>query len=164
MKPKKIAVLGIMIALAIVLSIAESFLSPVISVPGVKLGLSNIVSMFVFYEWGFLSSLAVVAVKSAFVLLSRGAVAFSLSLGAGVMSITVIALLFYVLKKKMTYLLLSVSGAIVHNMVQLSLIYLWYGMNLFPYYAPVFVLFGVVTGSLTAYLLKISTPILRRSL
>lgn len=164
MKTKKVAVLGLMIALAIVLSIAESFFSPVISVPGVKLGLSNIVSMFVFYEWGLTSSLGVIFAKSGFVFLSRGLVASTLSLGGGFASVVVIALLFRVLQNHISCLMSSIAGAITHNMMQLSLIYLWYGMNLFAYYAPLFVILGIVSGSLTAYLLRISTPIIRRSL
>lgn len=156
--------LGLMTALAVVFSIAESFLTPVFPVPGVKLGLSNIVSMFVFYEWGFFSAIAVISVKSAFVFISRGAVAFSLSFGAGILSMAMMAGLTFVFQRKISVLLTGVAGAISHNLAQLWLIYVLYGMNLFVYYAPLFVIFGVVSGSLTAYLLKISTPIMRRGL
>lgn len=164
MRTKRVAVLGLMIALAIVLSIAESFLSPLISVPGIRLGLSNIVSMFVFFEWGLASSLGVIGVKSGFVFLSRGLVASSLSLGGGFASVVVIALLYRVFRNHISCFMLSIAGAITHNMMQLSLIYLWYGMNLFTYYAPLFILLGLVSGSLTASLLRISAPIIRKSL
>ncbi|MDO4754583.1 MAG: Gx transporter family protein [Bacillota bacterium] len=164
LESRKIVVLGAMTALAIVLSIVESFLSPIFPFPGVRLGLANIVTMFVLFEWGWFSGMTVVLIKSVFVLLSRGFVAFTLSLTGGIAALTVIALLTVLFRGELSILLSGIAGAVTHNLTQLFFIYILYHMNLFAYYAPWFVIFGVATGSLTAYLLRISSPIIRRNL
>ncbi len=43
MKTKKLTILGLCVALALILSYVESLLPPLMAVPGVKVGLPNIV-------------------------------------------------------------------------------------------------------------------------
>lgn len=161
---KKVTVLGFMTTLAIVFSMAESLLSSWMPFPGMRLGLSNIVIMFVFFRLGRKSGFLVAFMKSVFVFFGRGSVAFFLSLGGGAVSLLVIALLIALFKDRVSVLLCSVIGAIFHNLAQLTIVYLIYGMNLFLYFTPMFVIFGVLAGCVTAYLLKLTAPYLRKLL
>ena len=53
---KKLATLSILISVAMILSYVESLIPPLVAVPGVKLGLSNIATVFALYTLGAPSS------------------------------------------------------------------------------------------------------------
>lgn len=159
---ERITALSVMAALAVVFSITESFLAPLIPIPGARLGLSNIVTMFVFFVMGFGPGVVILIIKSAVVFLSRGMVAFVLSMGGGISAILVIAFFYYISRKKISVLLLSVLGAITHNMIQLVLVRFLYHMNLLVYFAPILVASGIVAGIINAYLLRLVMPLLSR--
>ena len=50
MKTKKVAFLGLSIALAMILSFVESQIPPLVAVPGVKVGLPNLVIVYLLYK------------------------------------------------------------------------------------------------------------------
>ena len=52
-RASKVAFLGLLFALSVVLSLVESSLAPMVPVPGVKLGLSNIVTMYCLFCLGW---------------------------------------------------------------------------------------------------------------
>lgn len=83
------AALGICMALAIALSLQEGWL-PALPAPGAKLGLSNIVTMFVLSSMGLPAALAVAAGKAVFALF-RGGTAFLMSFAGGAASTLVMA-------------------------------------------------------------------------
>ena len=51
-KTKKIAVLGLLTAIALTIFMIEAQIPPVVPIPGVKLGLSNIVTLFTVFTLG----------------------------------------------------------------------------------------------------------------
>ena len=53
MNTKKLTTLGLSVALALILSYVESLLPPLVAVPGVKVGLCNIVILFLLYRFGW---------------------------------------------------------------------------------------------------------------
>ena len=115
---KRVAVFGISAALALALSFFESLLPPLLSLyPGVKLGLSNVVTMTCAATFGAPCAIAVAVIKGAFAGLTRGLVAMLMSLIGGLLSTLVVCLL---LKIRLGYLTISVVGAVVHNMAQLT--------------------------------------------
>jgi heptaprenyl diphosphate synthase len=62
---KKTAVLGISIALAMVLSFVESLVPPLVALPGIKIGLANLVIVFVLYKLGWQYAAAVSLIRVA---------------------------------------------------------------------------------------------------
>ena len=52
-KIKRLTVLSLLVSLAMILSYVESLIPPLIAVPGVKLGLSNAVTLFALYIFGW---------------------------------------------------------------------------------------------------------------
>ncbi|NLV37375.1 MAG: Gx transporter family protein [Clostridiaceae bacterium] len=150
-------------ALALVLTIAENALPSLpVPVPGVKFGLSNIAVMYalVFLSKGQAYSIAVL--KAMFVLVTRGLIAGMLSLSGGILSLTVMLVLMTVFGEKVSYTILSISGAIAHNIGQFVVITVIYtGMYMWAY-LPVLIISGVVAGIITATLLRVIIPVLRR--
>lgn len=155
-----ITLLAILCALAIVISIFESMLPEFIFLPpGFKLGLSNIVTMFSSCSIGILPAVIVTLAKSVFVGVTRGAIAFFMSIGGGTLSALSTGLLLKYAFKKLGFIGISIIGALVHNLVQVLIAGIIMS-EILLYYIPILVLFAIITGSLTGIILKIIMPIL----
>ncbi len=158
-RTKYITYMAMLLTLTIVLSIFESMLPSFTAIPGVKLGLANIVVMFTLFFIGRKYAFALNIAKGIFVLITRGAVAGILSLCGGMLSILVIIFLHSIFKERISYLLLSISGAIAHNIGQIMAVSVM--LNAYAYmYLPVLIVSGVVMGSITGILLKTLLPVL----
>lgn len=158
-KAFRVAFMGLMLALSLALSFFESMLPVLPFLPvGVKLGLSNIVTMYCLLFLGAAPAVSVAVLKSLFVLLTRGAVGALLSLCGGLLSVLVMLLI----KKavKTGYGFLSVAGAISHNVGQLLAASVVLKSYYTLYYLPVMVLSGAVMGLLTSLLLRLVIPYL----
>lgn len=157
---KRLILTAMLLALALVLSFLESLLPPIGTVPGVKLGLSNIAVMFVLLFVGRGQALTVTAAKSLFVLAVKGFTSGLISLTGGLVSMLAMILLlkFY---KNASYLLLSITGGVMHNLGQLAAVSVILGGGWIWWYAPVLVISGVVAGSVTALLLRLIIPFLK---
>ena len=155
-RASKVAFLGLLFALSVVLSLVESSLAPMVPVPGVKLGLSNIVTMYCLFCLGWREAYTLAALKSLFVLLTRGPVGAAMSLAGGLVSVTAMLLL-RALPKKPSELFTSICGGLMHNAGQLVMaVLLLTGAVL--YYFPVLALGGVAMGALTGLLLRLLRP------
>lgn len=158
-KTKGLVLTALLFAIAIVLSIIENSLpSIVIGVSGVKLGLSNIAVMYTLFFLTRKQAFIVAILKSFFVFLTRGAIAGALSLTGGIMSLIIMIILMLIFKKKISYLIISIFGAVFHNVGQLfavsfifTSIYIWA-------YLPVLLFAGVLAGIATSTLLKFILP------
>ena len=156
---RMLALMGLLFAAAAALSALESALPVLPMLPqGVKLGLSNIVTMYALFVLGTKQGFAIAAMKSAFVLLTRGAVAAAMSFAGGVCAVLVMLLLSKIPGIKKDSLLLSIFGAVFHNMGQLIMSVFMVGTVKILYYAPVMVLSGIVMGIVTGLTLRVIMP------
>ncbi len=116
---RRVALLGVLFALAAVLSLFEGALAGAMGLPpGVKPGLANTVVMFALLFLGLPPAACLAVLKALLALLTRGAVAGALSLCGGVFSVGVMWLLRRFAKP--TPFILSASGALAHNAGQLA--------------------------------------------
>lgn len=162
-KTQKITLLGILGAQALALSFIENLLPAMPFLPpGVKLGLSNIVTMFTAGTMGFLPALAVTLIKSLFVLLTRGVTAFFMSFGGGFLSTVAMCLMIKLVKDKTGFIGVAVVSAVCHNIGQLAVSIIVTKTTAFVYYAPVLLLSGVVMGVITGIILKAVMPLLMK--
>ena len=161
-KTKKVVLTAILFAVALILSIVESLIPSVpIPVPGIKFGLANIVVMYSLFFLGKSTALTIVILKALFGVITRGAVAGLLSFTGGMFSILIMITLMSLFKDKISYLILSIFGAVFHNIGQFTAISLIYvGMNLW-FYLPVLLVFGVIAGVITSTLLRFILPALK---
>lgn len=160
---RRVALTGMLFALAIVLSFFESLITPVFALPpGIKLGLANIVVMYALFFLDWKPALLLVVLKAGFSFAVRGAVAGVLSLSGGLVSLGVMLLLMLPQKKQVSMLLISLMGAVAHNLAQLLVVTLMTGRYTL-YYAPVLVVAGVVVGIITSLLLRVVLPALEKT-
>lgn len=158
---RRAAFTGMLLALAAALSFLESLLPVTAMLPaGVRLGLSNIVTMYALFFLGKKEAFAVAAGKSLFVLLTRAPVAALLSFCGGALS--VFTMLVVLRRKDASYMLISTAGAVAHNIGQLCASVLITGSAFTFWYLPVLILSGAAMGVLTSALLRALLPALRR--
>lgn len=139
-------------ALALVLSIVESWIPITFAVPGVKLGLANIMVMLAIFLIDKKAGLTIAILKGLFVFITRGLIAGTLSMTGGVLSYLVIILLMFLLKDKASFLILSISGAISFNFGQMLAISFYYDTIYMIYYLPWLLVSAIITGAITAML------------
>lgn len=156
-KNQKIALRGALIALALVLSYVESFIPVFVAVPGIKIGLANIVTVFALYR---LNTRDAIFISLCRILLS--AVLFS-NLMVLVYSLAGAALSLLAMKLGMEIRQLSVTGVsilggVFHNVGQVlvAAILLQNG-NVFYYLAVLFIsgtVSGILIGIFAGMILK----------
>lgn len=154
---------SLIFAVALVLAIVENMLPPLpITVPGVKFGLSNIAVMYALFFLGNKQAYTIAVLKSLFVFITRGIIAGVLSLSGGILSLTIMLLLLLIFKERISYLLISIFGAVFHNIGQFFVIILIYtGMNIWAFF-PVLLISGVAAGVVTSSLLRFILPAFKR--
>lgn len=145
MKTKKVAYLGLLIALAFVFSYIE-FLIPIhMGVPGAKLGLANLVIIVALYTLNERDAFVLSMIRIVLVGFTFGNLASMLySLAGGMMSY--IAMIIVKRAKLLSITGVSVVGGIFHNIGQIIMA-IWVVKTVsLIYYLPVLLLAGIVAG------------------
>ena len=125
---RQTVLMGLMFALAMVLSYVESMITVPGLPPGVKLGLSNIVTMYCVFFLGW---------RQAY---------------------TVMLLLILPKKLNLSYTLISVLGSLGHNFGQLLMASVIMKSGFVIYYLPIMAVSGVGMGVATGVLLRVMLP------
>lgn len=144
----KVAYLGILTALALVFSYVEMLLPPIYTaVPGIKMGLPNIVIVLALYCLGFkyAAIISLVRVFAVFLLFGN-AMTVIYSLVGAILSL----LLMFLLKKseKFSCVGVSVAGAVMHNLGQTLVAMLLLETAEIGYYMIVLTITGTIAGAL----------------
>ena len=156
MKVQKMALLGVLTAGAIVIAILESFI-PSIGIPGVKLGLANIVILIILYELGIVEAITVNLLRVLVVGLVRGTflgMGFFMSLTGAVFSLGIM-ILFYLLIKKFSIIGVSVIGSIFHVGGQILIAMIYLGSAYIVLYLPVLAISAIITGVFVGIIARI---------
>ena len=144
-RTKKLTMLAMTMAVAMVLSYIESQIPAFVAVPGVKVGLANIAVIFALYRFGFKEAclVSVVRVLVMSMLFGLGAIFYSMA-GA------VLSLLGMVILKKtgiFSEISVSVAGGVLHNLGQIIAACIILETNAVKYYLPFLILSGVLAGA-----------------
>lgn len=155
---------ALLFALALVLTVVENSLTPLaIGVPGVKLGLSNIAVMYALFLLDKKQAFTIAALKAIFVFATRGLTAGILSFCGGMLSILVMLVLLLIFKDRISYLVLSIFGAVAHNVGQFTAISIIYTNLVLWVYLPVLLIAGVIAGVATSTLLRFILPAFQKA-
>ncbi len=149
--PAYLASLGILLALALLLGYVEVLLPLPFGVPGMKIGLSNLVVLFALYRYGWPESAVLMVAKVTLTsLLFSGGMAFLYSLVGGSFSFLGMC----ALKKtgRLGILPVSTFGGVLHNLGQLLIAFLFIPSFNLLYYLPVLLFFGAGAGFLVGIL------------
>lgn len=145
-KSKAIAFTGICTALALILAYIEILIPPIFpAVPGIKMGLPNIIIVFLLYRRGPVSAIVVSLLRTVLVTILFGnGMAFMYSLAGSVLSMIIMILL-----QKLNFLStvgVSVAGAIAHNLGQTLMAMVLLDTSEIAYYMVVLTVAGTIAG------------------
>ncbi len=151
MKAKRVTFLGLSIALAMILSFVESQIPALVAIPGIKVGLPNIVMVFLLYRVGWKETVIVSIIRIILVSMLFGNVqTMTFSIAGAVLSLAGMILL-----KKLNWfscIAISITGGILHNVGQIIAAVFWTGTAEIAFYLPVLLISGTVAGTLIGIL------------
>lgn len=147
----RIALRGLLIALAMVLSWVEAQIPVLLAVPGMKLGLTNLVVLVALYRLGSKDALLLNFVRILLVGLTFGnMVSFVYSLAGGIFSGCLMILLKWM--KRFSVTTISLVGGVFHNVGQILVAMVILETSSLVYYLPFLWIGGMVSGILIGIL------------
>lgn len=148
---KKTAYFGLFVALALICSYVETLIPINFGIPGVKLGLANIVVVLMLYLIGAKEALIVSVIRIVLVgFLFGNPFSIVYSLAGGVLSFLV---MFALKKSKRLHVLsVSIAGGLSHNVGQIAVAAAVVSNYHILYYIPVLLVAGAITGLLIGIL------------
>lgn len=149
MRVKRLTRDAVLTAVALTIFMVELQLPELVPVPGVKLGLANIVTLVTLFTVGPWDALAVLVCRVVLGALFAGSPAALLySLTGGLLAFGVMALMKKVVTEKQIWVA-SVFAAMGHNLGQIGAAVLVTGTPSLALYLPVLMISGVITGLFT---------------
>ena len=144
---KKIALCGVLTALAMIFSYIESVIPVPIPVPGIKLGVANIAVITILYVLGVKEAIVINLLRIVLTSLLFGNVnSFLFSISGAALSLTIM-----IIMKKLDFFScigVSVCGGVMHNIGQIIAAVFIMGSEAIVFYLPVLIVSGVFTLSL----------------
>lgn len=155
LSPQQLATMGMLSALALALSFLESLIPFQPGLPGVKLGLANLVIVFALYRMNVHSALLINTVRILLSsLLFSGLFGLLYSAAGAAASLAAMTLLLQINRKReqagksilFSIFGVSMAGGVFHNLGQLLIaIFILSSLNL-VYYLPVMIISGIAAG------------------
>ena len=144
-KTKRLVFLAVSTSLAMVLSFVESQIPPLSAVPGVKLGLANIVTLFLLYKLGWREAAAVAMIR---VLLASLLFGSFVSLTYSAFGAALSLLVMIPAKRFLPFSAIGVSvlGALAHNVGQILAAWIYLGNGAIAYYLIPLSVSGTLAG------------------
>lgn len=141
----KVAYFGVFAALAMIFSYVESLIPFQIGIPGVKLGLANLIVVIALYKMGIKEAFFVSVIRivlSGFLFANLFSIIYSLA--GGIFSLAVMA--FLKSRRSFSVFGISMAGGVAHNIGQIVVAMLVVETFSVAYYIPVLLVAGLATG------------------
>ncbi len=154
----RIAYFGVFTALGLILSYVELLIPIQFGIPGIKLGLANLLIVIMLYKSGVKEALLLSIVRivlSGFMFSNMFSIIYSLA--GGILSLAVMS--FFKRKGNFSVIGVSISGGISHNVGQLIVAMVVVNTFRIGYYFPILLIAGVITGLLIGI---VSSEVLKR--
>ena len=149
MKTKKLTTLALLSAIALTIFVIELQIPPLVPIPGVKLGLANIVTVFTVFAFRGRDGVAVLFVRIFLGAVFAGNFSTIFYSGAGgACAIAVTIALKRVLTQKQLWVA-GCAGAVAHSVGQMAVAVVMMGTPTIAVYLPVMIAIGIVTGLFT---------------
>ena len=151
MKTRKLATLGLLTAIALTIFMVEAQIPSIVPLPGVKLGLANIVTVFTVFALGAKDGVLVLAAR-----IFLGAVfagnfsTIFYSAAGGACAIAVTILLRKILKPNQLWVA-GCLGAVAHSIGQMAMAVVLLGTPSIAVYLPVMIVISIITGLFTGF-------------
>lgn len=168
MRTRKIALIASLTAVALTIFVIEAQIPPVVPIPGIKMGLANVITLFAVMTLGRKDAFVILLLRILLGSIFAGSVmSLMYSLAGGVICFLLMSAAVCIMNENMTWCI-SVIGAIGHNIGQIAVaVFVTHTVQI-AWYLPVLmisaVITGLFTGLLTQMLLKHGNGIIRKIL
>ncbi|MDD3139770.1 MAG: Gx transporter family protein [Lachnospiraceae bacterium] len=141
----RVAYFGVFVALALIFSYIETLIPVHFAIPGIKLGLANLIIVIALYKIGWKEAFLLSVVRvilAGFLFGNMFSIVYSLA------GCTLSLLIMFLLKKKGGFSILgiSIAGGVFHNVGQLVVAMIVLESTNLSYYLPVLLFAGIITG------------------
>ena len=158
---KKTVFLSLMIVFSIVLNFLENLIPLGSMIPGVKIGISNIVILAIIYIYSPKEGIMCAFLKSVLITFLGGNLSsFVYSVSGGLIS--AIGMGAFKKVKGLSPVGVSMTGSFLHISTQIGVAYLTLNSYTVFYYYPYLLLFGIISGFVNGYLVKLLLEKLER--
>lgn len=154
MKTQKLTLISMFTAIALTIFVVEAYLPPLAPIPGIKLGLANIITLILLATLGGKEAFTVMFLRIALGSIFTGGVMSCMYSFSG--GIVCFVLMYFALKiLKIDKLpVVSVIGAIGHNVGQIFVAVIITKSLQIIWYLPILMISGFITGAFTGMLAK----------
>lgn len=154
-KTEKLVFIALLVALSVVLGIIDNLLSSFAPAQGVRIGLANIVILTGLYYLKFRESLLLIILKSVLSGFIMGQImAFSIGFLGSLFSFITMYILLKYTKKFVSLSGISVAGSVAHNIGQVIVLILYYGITV-AFHLFWLIPVGVITGFFVGYVVSV---------
>ncbi|MGN0277515.1 MAG: Gx transporter family protein [Hominisplanchenecus sp.] len=162
MKVKHMTFLAMYTTIALTIFVVESMIPPLAPIPGIKLGLANVVTLWLLYYTSWKDAGIVLLMRILIASMVTGQmVSFCYSLCGGLCCFAAMSLLFRVLGKQYM-VFISIIGALFHNLGQILIAVLILQSLSILTYLPFLIISAILTGTFTGFAAWFASRRLRR--
>ena len=154
MSALEVATYGLLAAVALIFGYVEALFPLPLPVPGIKLGLGNIVVLFTLAGFGWRAGLAIAVVKVVVSALLFGN-PMVLMYSAGGAALSFAAMWVALHWSRLSIVGVSMVGGVFHMVGQLAVVAFTFSPYVALVYLPVLMISGLVTGLLTGYVCRL---------
>lgn len=147
-RTKRLTLCALLTAIALTIFVAESQIPPVVPIPGMKLGLANIVTVYAMFALGPADTLMILLCRIFLGSLFAGGSTFFYSLAGGLLCYLSMLLLRKILTQQQLWVCGAI-GAVFHNLGQMGAAILIARTPQLILYLPVLLITGVIAGAFT---------------
>lgn len=153
---KKITTCGVLAALAMAISLLERYIPMDAILPGLKLGLANLVTVYAILRIGKQEALMILITRVVLASMVSGRLSsLFFSLVGGLLAWGITCLLSPLVERKISVVGLSIAGAACHNMGQIAVGICTIGSLSVISYLPYLLILSIPTGFVTGELVKL---------
>lgn len=155
MNVRKLTYMAMLTAISMIVFLIEAQIPLPFAVPGVKLGIANVITLYAIWTLGWKEAGAILIIRIFLGNVIAGNVmAMAYSLAGGLLCWIIMSLLKPVMKRSQIWIM-SILGAIGHNAGQLAVAIAISGTTTIAWYGPVLLVAAIVTGAFIGYLTQI---------
>lgn len=149
MNTKKITFIAMLTAMALTIFIIEAQIPPLAPIPGIKLGLANVITLFALVTLGKKESFLILILRVILGNIFAGSIiSCCYALSGGIMCFLVMSASLCFLKEKLLWSV-SILGAIGHNIGQILVAVILTHTIQIAWYLPILIISAVITGFFT---------------
>ncbi len=148
-KTRKMVLLALFTTVALTIFIVEAQIPSFTSIAGIKLGLANCITLLVLLFWGWKEAGIVLIMRVILGCIFAGqAMTFFYSFVGGVFCLAAMQIVMPFFKKELCWMI-SVIGAVFHNIGQMLVAYVVVRNLSILVYLPILIISGIITGAFT---------------